>query len=150
MKYIGLNWTLALKFSIGKKKRIRDCRILMTHDCICLYVMHMSEFVFCQTQISVFHISAYENDFHLKFWGWSNWPPILLHTKFQVSSSPGTCFSKIQIWPKSAVNPILNVLQARQVNFLLCLDLTSGLCRAVFPVSVVSPIGLPAYWSIYR
>ena len=34
MKYIGLNWTLALKFSIGKKKRMRDCRILMAHDCI--------------------------------------------------------------------------------------------------------------------
>ena len=34
----------------------------------------------------------------------------MLHTKFQVSSSPGTCFSKIEIWPKSAVNPILNVL----------------------------------------
>ena len=33
MKYIGLNWTLALKFSIGKKKRMRDCRILMAHDC---------------------------------------------------------------------------------------------------------------------
>ena len=32
MKYI-LNWTLALKFSIGKKKRMRDCRILMAHDC---------------------------------------------------------------------------------------------------------------------
>ena len=28
--------------------------------------MHMSEFVFCQTQISVSHISAYENDFHLR------------------------------------------------------------------------------------
>ena len=51
-----------------------------------------------------------KNDFHLTFWGWSNWPPIMLHTNFQVSSSPGTCFSKIQIWPKSAVNPILNVL----------------------------------------
>ena len=34
MKYISLNWTLALKFSIGKKKRMCDCRILMTHDCI--------------------------------------------------------------------------------------------------------------------
>ena len=33
MKYISLNWTLALKFSIGKKKRMRDCRILMAHDC---------------------------------------------------------------------------------------------------------------------
>ena len=79
-------------------------------DDLTVYVMHMSEFVFCQTQISVSHISAGENDFHLKFWGWSNWPPILLQTKFQVSSSPGTCFSKIQIWQKSAVNPILNVL----------------------------------------
>ena len=34
MKYISLNWTLALKFSIGKKKRMRDCRILMAQDCI--------------------------------------------------------------------------------------------------------------------
>ena len=33
MKYISLNWTLALKFSIGKKKRMRDCRILMARDC---------------------------------------------------------------------------------------------------------------------
>ena len=33
MKYISLNWTLALKFSIGKKKRMCDCRILMAHDC---------------------------------------------------------------------------------------------------------------------
>ena len=37
MKYISLNWTLALKFSIGKKKRMRDCRILMAHDCILCY-----------------------------------------------------------------------------------------------------------------
>ena len=28
--------------------------------------MHMSEFVFCQTQISMSHISTYENNFHLK------------------------------------------------------------------------------------
>ena len=34
MKHISLNWTLALKFSIRKKKRMRDCRILMAHDCI--------------------------------------------------------------------------------------------------------------------
>ena len=32
-----------------------------------LYMMHMSEFVFCQTQISMSHISANENNFHLKF-----------------------------------------------------------------------------------
>ena len=35
MNYISLNWTLALKFSIGKKKRMRDCRILMAYDCRC-------------------------------------------------------------------------------------------------------------------
>ena len=29
--------------------------------------------------------------------------------------------------------------------FVLFLDLTSGLCRAVFPMYLVSPIGLPAY-----
>ena len=34
--------------------------------------MHMSEFVFCQTQILVSHIPAYENDFHFKFCEWSN------------------------------------------------------------------------------
>ena len=67
----------------------------------------------------------------------------MLHTKFEVSSSPGTCFSKIEIWPKSAVNPILNVLF--KVFFVLYLDLISGLCRAIFPMYLVSPIGLPAY-----
>ena len=33
---------------------------------IIIYVMHMSEFVLCQTQISMSHISAYKNNFHLK------------------------------------------------------------------------------------
>ena len=40
MKYISLNWTLALKFSIGKKKNMRDCRILMAYDCtlgLCIF-----------------------------------------------------------------------------------------------------------------
>ena len=32
--------------------------------------------------------------------------------------------------------------------FFLYLNLTLGLCRAVFPVHLVSPIGLPAYQSI--
>ena len=32
---------------------------------IITYMMHMSQFVFCQTQISMSHISAYKNDFHL-------------------------------------------------------------------------------------
>ena len=31
-----------------------------------IYVMHMSEFVFCQTQISMSHISAYEKQFSLE------------------------------------------------------------------------------------
>ena len=39
MKYISLNWTLALKFSIGKKKRMRDCRILMAYDCKSVYTI---------------------------------------------------------------------------------------------------------------
>ena len=43
MKYISLNWTLALKFSIGKKKRMRDCRILMAHDCIGLNANSVSK-----------------------------------------------------------------------------------------------------------
>ena len=37
MKYISLNWTLAFKFSIGKKKRMRDCRILMANDSSVMY-----------------------------------------------------------------------------------------------------------------
>ena len=44
MKYISLNWTLALKFSIGKKKRMRDCRILMAHDCTVAAHMLVTEF----------------------------------------------------------------------------------------------------------
>ena len=39
MKYISLNWTLALKFSVGNKKRMRDCRILMAHDCIIMVLI---------------------------------------------------------------------------------------------------------------
>ena len=38
MKYVSLNWTLALKFSIGKKNRMRDCQILMAHDCRLHYI----------------------------------------------------------------------------------------------------------------
>ena len=40
MKYISLNWTLALKFSIRKKKRMCDCRILMAHNCTYIYIQH--------------------------------------------------------------------------------------------------------------
>ena len=52
MKYISLNWTLALKFSIAKKKRMRDCRILMAHDCI-LYS------VYCSRSVVIFYWSPY-------------------------------------------------------------------------------------------
>ena len=69
----------------------------------------------------------------------------MLHTKFEVSSSPGTCFSKTQIWPKSAVNRDFKCTIGPASVFVLNLDLTSGLCKAVFPMSLVSPIGLPAY-----
>ena len=31
------------------------------------------------------------------------------------------------------------------LSFKVYLDLISGLCRAIFPVYLVSPIGLPAY-----
>ena len=34
--------------------------------------------------------------------------------------------------------------------FVLFLDLTSGLCRAVFPMFLVSPIGLPAYFEVHH
>ena len=34
--------------------------------------------------------------------------------------------------------------------FVLYLDLTAGLRRAVFPVYLVSPIGLPAYYYVYH
>ena len=64
-------------------------------------------------------ISACDNAFHLKFWGCSNWPPAMLHAKFQVSSRPWTCFSKIQIWPKSAVNHVLDVYRPSKCFFSL-------------------------------
>ena len=62
----------------------------------------------------------------------------MLHTKFQVSGSPGTCFSKIKIWPKSAVNRVLNVYRPGKF-FFLYLDLSLGLRRAVFS----GVLGLP-------
>ena len=69
----------------------------------------------------------------------------MLQTKFQVSSHSGTYISKTQIWPKSAVNWVLYVYRPGKIFFFLYLDLTWGLCRAVFSMSLVSPIGLPAY-----
>ena len=116
MKYISLNWTLALKFSIGKKKRMRECRILMAYDCSFILNSKCINIIYLLLELS--------RDMSAKF----------ICTYLYMY--PGTCFSKIQIWPKSAVNPILNVLY---------LDLISGLCRAIFPMSLVSPIGLPAY-----
>ena len=43
----------------------------------------------------------------------------MLLTKFQVSSRPGTFFSKIQIWPKLAVNRVLNVYRPGKCFFSL-------------------------------
>ena len=43
----------------------------------------------------------------------------MLHAKFQVSSRPGTCFSKMQIWPKSSVNRVLNVCRPGKCFFSL-------------------------------
>ena len=43
----------------------------------------------------------------------------MLHIKFQVSSRPGTCFSKVQIWPKSAVKRVLNVYRPGKCFFSL-------------------------------
>ena len=63
----------------------------------------------------------------------------MLHAKFQVSGCPETCFTKIQIWPKSAVNRVLTVYRPGKCYFFLYLDLISGLCRAIFS----SVFGLP-------
>ena len=65
--------------------------------------------MFWKTQISRTSILACDNAFCLKFWGLPNWAPAMLHTKFQASSCLESCFSKIQIWPRSAVNRVLNV-----------------------------------------
>ena len=53
MKYINLNWTLALKFSIGKKKRMRDCRILMAHDCSVYPSEQVKLFIYNEPQSEV-------------------------------------------------------------------------------------------------
>ena len=66
-------------------------------------------------QTSRLHISACESAFDLIFSGQSSWAPIILQTKFQISSSPETLLSKTRNWPKSAVNWVLNVILARQV-----------------------------------
>ena len=76
-------------------------------------------------QISMFYISACGTAIDLKFWRSSSWAPIMLQTKFQVSSGPGTYISKTQIWPKSAVNWVLYVYRPGK-SFFLYLDLTSG------------------------
>ena len=50
--------------------------------------------------------------------------------------------------PKFVQNRLLTgfYMYIGQANvFVLYLDLTSGLCRAIFPIYLVSPIGLPAY-----
>ena len=86
-------------------------------------------------QISMHHISACERQFEHQSYYKQNF-------KFLAVLEP--IFLIPQICPKSAVNWVLYVYRPASV-FLLYLDLTSGLCRAVFPMYLVSPIGLPAY-----
>ena len=71
----------SIYFATFENKREVRTKVSPTHTtkpfgswqiCLYIYMMHISEFVFCQTQISVSHISAYEDDFRLKFRGWSN------------------------------------------------------------------------------
>ena len=62
----------------------------------------------------------------------------MLHAKFQVSSRPGTCFSKIQIWPKSAVNRVLNIYRRGKCFFSL-LGFEFGVMWGCF----VNVFGLP-------
>ena len=63
MKYISLNWTLALKFSIGKKKRMRDCRILMAHDCIFVGNKHSRSDSFNLIHVNIRGLETHFNDF---------------------------------------------------------------------------------------
>ena len=106
--------------------------------------MHMSEFVFCQTQISMSHISAYKNDFRLKFECdlINHQPCFIPNFKFLAVQEPNF------LEPKFGQNRLLTgfcMYIGPASVFVLFLDLTSGLCRAVFPMYLVSPIGLPAY-----
>ena len=68
----------------------------------------------------------------------------MLHTKFQASSCPGSCFSKIQIWPKSAVNRVLNVYRPGKCFFSL-LGFDFRVMWGCFSDVFGLPIGLPAY-----
>ena len=101
--------------------------------------MHMSEFVFCQTQISMSHISAYEKNFTLNCEG-----DLIDHQPCFIPS-----FKLLAVLePKFGQNQLLTGF-CKYIGpasvFVLYLDLTSGLCRAVFPMFLVPPIGLPAY-----
>ena len=55
------------------------------------------------------------------------------HTKFQVSSTPGTCFSKIEIWPKSAVNPCFKCTIGPASDFFTLLGFDFGVMLGCFP-----------------
>ena len=107
-------------------------------------MMHMSEFVFCQTQISMSHISAYENDFHLKFEGdlIDHQLCFILNFKFLAAQEPN--FLELKFGQNRLLIGFCMYIGPASV-FVLYLDLASGLCRAVFLMFLVSPIGLPAY-----
>ena len=70
-------------------------------------------------------------------------PCFIQNFKFLAVQEPA--FQKSKFGQNRAVNRVLNVYRPGKCFFFLYLDLNLGLCRAVFPVSLVSPIGLPAY-----
>ena len=107
-------------------------------------VMHMSEFVFCQTQISMSISQLTKTIFTWNFEGdlIDHQPCFIPSFKFLAVQEPNF------LEPKFGQNRLLTgfcMYIGPTCVFVLYLDLTSGLCRAVFPMFLVSPIGLPAY-----
>ena len=69
-------------------------------------------------------------------------PCFIQNFKFLAVQEPA--FQKSKFGRNRLLTVFLNVYRPGKC-FFLYLDLSLGLCRAVFPVSLVSPIGLPAY-----
>ena len=104
----------------------------------------MSEFVFCQRKFQ-YPISQLTNNIFT-----SNFESDLID--HQSCFIPNFKFLAVQepnfLEPKFGQNRLLTgfcMYIGPASVFVLFLDLTSGLCRAVFPMYLVSPIGLPAY-----
>ena len=108
MKYISLNWTLALKFSIGKKKRMRDCRILMAHYCIPTH-----RYLYKHIQYTVHYTHKYILNIHIIYSIYAYNMHTLTHThtyiyiyiyrNSETSGYPTRCF--MQLVQSSVVNP---------------------------------------------